>query len=127
VAESINDILKEMKMHLPNCLGVAVYSIKDGLIIAENIDFPDYEAEYTSAIHVSIWDTIKNLIILLPDGFIGKINNALLELKSAYFQLQITGNGEFLIMAAIRNKENIGMLRAMVKKFLTRINHSFEE
>lgn len=127
MAEAISDILKEMKMRLPNCLGVAVYSLNDGLTIAEDINYPDHDPDYTSAIHVSIWNTIKDLILLLPEGLSGKVNNILLEVKSAYFQLEMAGNEELLILAGIEHKENLGMLRVMLKKYIPRITKSLEE
>jgi predicted regulator of Ras-like GTPase activity (Roadblock/LC7/MglB family) len=116
-----------MKIRLPHCFGVAVYSLKDGLTIAENINFPDQDSDYTSAIHVSIWNSIEDQLALLPVGLSGKVHSILLEVKSAIFQLQSSGNEEFLILAAIKNKENIGMLRMMLTKYLPRIRKSLEE
>jgi predicted regulator of Ras-like GTPase activity (Roadblock/LC7/MglB family) len=116
-----------MKMRLPNCFGVAVYSLNDGLTIAEDINFPDHDPDYASAIHVSIWNNIKDLLFLLPDGLSGNVINILLEVKSAYFQLQVAGKEELLILAAIEHKENLGMLRVMLKKYIPRITRSLEE
>lgn len=115
--EKLNEIVEQMKENLPNCLGVGIFSLKEGLIISQDINIPEYDPEFAAAAHADNWNVIKKFIDMLPHDITGKIQSILLELKFGYFQLEVLGNEEYLLMAGIKNEGNIGILRTVIKKF----------
>ncbi len=115
--EEIEKLIREMKESLPGCLGVGLFSLKEGLIISSEIVIPDYDPDYAAASHAHNWNVIKKFLNMLPSPITGKVKNILLELKTGYFQLDVIGDEEYLLMAGIKNAGNIGILRAVMKKY----------
>lgn len=120
MSEDIDKLLKEMKSSLPNCIGVGLFDLKEGMIIADDIDVPDYDPDYLSASHTDNWNFIKNFLIMLPSDMVGRIQNIVLETEPGFFQLNVLGDEKFLLMGAIENKGNIGILRSVMRKYSSR-------
>ena len=117
----IKELVKNMKSTLPGCIGVAIFSVNEDLILEADIDVPDYDPDYAAAVHSEIWLKIKHFINILPQPLRSeKIKSIALEMKSAYLQLTVLKDEEFLIMTGIHNDNNLGVLRFILKKYKER-------
>ncbi|MBN1656654.1 MAG: hypothetical protein JXA30_22975 [Deltaproteobacteria bacterium] len=121
MANPIQALITEFKRQLPGAVATAVFSIGDGLMLAVDSDVPDTNIDAMSAIHANIWDRINNFLKILPEEICGGLHSMILEVEGASFFIVVDAQLQVALMAGVNATGNLGMLRVMSNKYLTKL------
>jgi len=121
----LNIFLNEMKTNINGFIAVAVIEIETGLSYGSITIDPAYDPELAAAYNLEVVKAKLNAVKAL--GLKQKINDILITLTRDIHIIDISPNNKFMIyLAADGTKANLGITRAILKKYKGDLENSLQ-
>ena len=112
----LDQFVTDVKSNVPGYIAVSVTEVSTGVCYASNSDSPDFDPEIASAYNLEVVKAKKNAIKAL--GLDSSVQEILITLTGQIHIIDVSENGEyFLYLAVDATKANLGMTRALLKKY----------
>lgn len=117
MASNFLDKFKEdLKANVPGFIAVSVTEIDTGVSLVSHSESADFDPEIASTFNLEVAKAKMAAIEAL--GLTSKIQDILITLDSQIHIIDMAENGEYFIYLAVDSKKaNLGMTRALLKKY----------
>lgn len=112
----LDQFKEDIQKNIPGFIAVSVTEIASGVCYVSLSDSPDFDPEVASAFNLEVAKAKMKAIEAL--GLTAKIQDILITLDNQIHIIDIAENGEYFIYLAVdSDKANLGMTRALLKKY----------
>ncbi len=112
----LEQFIDDIKKNVPGYIAVSVTEVSTGVCYVSNSITKDFDPEIASAYNLEVVKAKKNAIKALEIDT--KIQDILITLEGQIHIIDVSENGEYFIyMAVDSDKANLGMTRAMLRKY----------
>ena len=112
----LNQFTRDVEANLPGFIAVSVTEVSTGICYVSHSVKSNFDPEIASAFNLEVVKAKKNAISQL--GLNAKIQDILITLDSQIHIIDVSENGEYFIYLAVdASKANLGMTRALLKKY----------
>ncbi|WP_179375107.1 hypothetical protein [Winogradskyella wichelsiae] len=112
----LNQFTKDVEANLPGFIAVCVTEVSTGICYVSHSVKADFDPEIAAAFNLEVVKAKKNAISQL--GLDSKIQDILITLDNQIHIIDVSENGEYFIYLAVdSSKANLGMTRALLKKY----------
>ncbi|AUC74221.1 MULTISPECIES: hypothetical protein [unclassified Olleya] len=106
----------EIKANVPGYIAVTVTEVATGICYVSHSEKADFDPEMASAYNLEVVKAKQGAIKAL--GLDSKIQDILITLTDQIHIIDVAENGEYFIYLAVdSSKANLGMTRALLKKY----------
>lgn len=112
----LEEFVKDIKSNIPGYIAVSVTEVSSGVCYVSDSSSKDFDPEIASAYNLEVVKAKKNAIKALELD--SQIQDILITLKGQIHLIDVSENGEYFIyMAVDSEKANLGMTRALLRKY----------
>ncbi|AXO81728.1 hypothetical protein DZC78_15510 [Olleya aquimaris] len=112
----LEQFTEDIKSNVPGYIAVSVTEVSSGVCYVSHSNSPTFDPEIASAFNLEVVKAKKNAIKALDLD--ANIQDILITLNSQIHIIDVSENGEYFIYLAVdSDKANLGMTRALLKKY----------
>ncbi|UOB17571.1 hypothetical protein [Abyssalbus ytuae] len=112
----LEQFLNDMKENVPGFIALSVTEIDTGVSLLSHTEKADFDPEIASTFNLEVAKAKMAAISAL--GLKSKIQDILITLDSQIHIIDMAENGDYFIYLAVdSSKANLGMTRALLKKY----------
>ncbi len=116
MSDFLTDFVEDLKTNVNGFIAVAVTEVKTGMSYKSLSVDPSFDAELASAYNLEVVKAKMSAIKAL--GLTEQIEDIMITLTNQIHIISISSNGEYFIYLAVDStKANLGMTRAVIKKY----------
>lgn len=116
MSDFLNTFMDDLKTNVAGFIAVSVTEIKTGMSYCSTTVDPSFDPELASAYNLEVVKAKQSAIKIL--GLDQQIDDILITLSTQIHIIDISSNGEYFVYLAVDStKANLGMTRAMLKKY----------
>ncbi|VXC26269.1 conserved hypothetical protein [Flavobacterium sp. 9AF] len=120
MSDFLTTFVEDLKTNLPGFIAVAVTEVKTGMSYKSLSVITSFDPELASAYNLEVVKAKMNAIKAL--GLKENIEDIMITLTNQIHIISISENGDYFVYLAVdSNKANLGMSRAMLKKYAKEI------
>ncbi|WP_289045232.1 hypothetical protein [uncultured Olleya sp.] len=112
----LEQFTEDIKSNVPGYIAVSVTEVSSGVCYVSHSNSKDFDPEIASAFNLEVVKAKKSAIKALDLD--ASIQDILITLNSQIHIIDVSENGEYFIYLAVdSDKANLGMTRALLKKY----------
>ena len=112
----LEQFTKDVKSNIPGYIAVSVTEVSTGVCYVSDSNTKDFDPEIASAFNLEVVKAKKNAIKALELDSV--IQDILITLVGQIHIIDVSENGEYFIYLAVDSSNaNLGMTRALLKKY----------
>ncbi len=112
----LEEFVQDIKKNIPGYIAVSVTEVSTGVCYVSDSTTKDFDPEIASAYNLEVVKAKKNAIKALDIDT--QIQDILITLDGQIHIIDVSENGEYFIyMAVDSEKANLGMTRALLRKY----------
>lgn len=112
----LEQFIEDVKTNVPGYVAVTITEVSTGVCYVSNSEKKDFDPEIASAYNLEVVKAKQNAIKAL--GLKSNIQDILITLNNQIHIIDLSENGEYFIYLAVdSSKANLGMTRALLKKY----------
>lgn len=112
----LEQFTEDIKNNIPGYIAVTVTEVSSGVCYVSHSDKSDFDPEIASAFNLEVAKAKQSAIKAL--GLNSNIQDILITLTDQIHIIDLSENGEYFIYLAVDSKKaNLGMTRALLKKY----------
>lgn len=112
----LEQFTKDIKSNIPGYIAVSVTEVSTGVCYVSDSNTKDFDPEIASAFNLEVVKAKKNAIKALELDSV--IQDILITLVGQIHIIDVSENGEYFIYLAVDSSNaNLGMTRALLKKY----------
>lgn len=116
MSDFLTTFVEDLKTNVAGFIAVAVTEVKTGMSYKSLSTQPSFDPELASAYNLEVVKAKMTAIKAL--GLKEKIEDIMITLSNQIHIISVSANGEYFIYLAVdSSKANLGMTRAMLKKY----------
>ena len=116
MANFLETFVEDIKSNIPGYIAVSVTEVSSGVCYVSNSNSKDFDPEIASAYNLEVVKAKKNAIKALELD--SQIEDILITLKGQIHLIDVAENGDYFIYLAVdSDKANLGMTRALLRKY----------
>ncbi len=116
MSDFLKQFTEDIKTNVPGYIAVTVTEVSTGICYVSDSQDKDFDPEVASAYNLEVAKAKTNAIKAL--GLKSTIQDILITLTDQIHIIDLSENGEYFIYLAVNSsKANLGMTRALLKKY----------